>query len=348
MTRKIGKTTLKNAMTTPKLCATSPSPKASTLVSETPAPSACHSTRTPAKSGKEGRHRRGSVFAKGVFPVSAPTHVRQTRPVSFTNVSIDDPFWSPRLEINRTRTLYHVYQMCKQTGRIDAFLLDWKPGKEPKPHYFWDSDVAKWVEAASYSLATHPDPDLKEKLDEVVAKIAGAQQPDGYLNIYFTVVEPEKRWTNLGMWHELYCAGHLFEAAVAHYQATGERTLLDCAIRYADYIDSVFGPQPGKRDGCPGHQEIELALVKLYRVTGERRYLHLSRFFLDQRGQKPSFFVREMERLSPEDAVLNRHFFQRGATYDTQYVQDHLPVWEQSDIVGHAVRATYMICGMID
>lgn len=263
-------------------------------------------------------------------------------------MSIDDPFWSPRLEINRTRTLYHVYQMCQQTGRIDAFLLDWKPGKEPKPHYFWDSDVAKWVEAASYSLATHPDPDLKEKLDEVVAKIAGAQQPDGYLNIYFTVVEPEKRWTNLGMWHELYCAGHLFEAAVAHYQATGERTLLDCAIRYADYIDSVFGPQPGKRDGCPGHQEIELALVKLYRVTGERRYLHLSRFFLDQRGQKPSFFVREMERLSPEDAVLNRHFFQRGATYDTQYVQDHLPVWEQSDIVGHAVRATYMICGMID
>jgi len=94
--------------------------------------------------------------------VSAPTHVRQTRPVSFTNVSIDDPFWSPRLEINRTRTLYHVYQMCKQTGRIDAFLLDWKPGKEPKPHYFWDSDVAKWVEAASYSLATHPDPELKQ------------------------------------------------------------------------------------------------------------------------------------------------------------------------------------------
>ena len=280
--------------------------------------------------------------------MSAPTHVRQTRPVSFTNVSIDDPFWSPRLEINRTRTLYHVYQMCKQTGRIDAFLLDWKPGKEPKPHYFWDSDVAKWVEAASYSLATHPDPELKQKLDEVVAKIAGAQQPDGYLNIYFTVVEPEKRWANLGMWHELYCAGHLFEAAVAHYQATGERTLLDCALRYADYIDSVFGPQPGKREGCPGHQEIELALVKLYRVTGERRYLHLSRFFLDQRGQKPSFFVKEMERLSPEDAALNRHFFQRGDTYDTQYVQDHLPVREQSDVVGHAVRATYMICGMVD
>jgi len=101
------------------------------------------------------------------------------------------------------------------------------------------------------------------------------------------VVEPEKRWANLGMWHELYCAGHLFEAAVAHYQATGERTLLDCALRYADYIDSVFGPQPGKREGCPGHQEIELALVKLYRVTGERRYLHLSRFFLDSGVEKP-------------------------------------------------------------
>lgn len=274
--------------------------------------------------------------------------VRRTQPVSFTDVTIDDQFWSPRIKVNRERTIPHEYEKCKETGRIDAFLLDWKPGKEPKPHYFWDSDVAKWVEAASYSLATHPDPELKAKLDEVVAKIAGAQQPDGYLNVYFTVVAPEKRWSNLGMWHELYCAGHLIEAAIAHYQATGERTLLDCAIRFADYIDSVFGPEPTKRDGCPGHQEIELALVKLYRVTGERRYLELSRFFLDQRGQHPSFFVREMERLSPEDAKTNRHFFVKGDAYDTRYCQDHLPVREQSEVVGHAVRAMYMYCGMVD
>jgi len=281
--------------------------------------------------------------------MEAPELLRRPRAVSFTKVQIDDAFWSPRLETNRTRTILHEYEMCKQTGRIDAFLLDWRPGKEPMPHYFWDSDVAKWVEAASYSLATHPDPQLEALVDEVVQKIASAQQPDGYLNIYFTVVAPEKRWKNLGMWHELYCAGHLIEAAVAHYQATGKRTLLDVACRYADYIDSVFGPEPGKRGGCPGHQEIELALVKLYRLTGERRYLNLALFFLNQRGQKPSFFVKEMESLDPEDAKLNRHFFKKqGDTYDTSYVQDHLPVREQSVVVGHAVRAMYMYCGMVD
>lgn len=269
------------------------------------------------------------------------------QPVAFNNVHIDDAFWSPRIEVNRLRTIPHQYKQCKETGRIDAFRLDWKPGKEPKPHYFWDSDVAKWIEAASYSLMTHPDPELDALLDEVIELIANAQQPDGYLNVYFTVVAPEKRWKNLGHWHELYCAGHLIEAAVAHYQATGKRRLLDVMCRYADYIDSVFGP--GKRDGCPGHQEIELALVKLYRVTGERRYLELSKFFLDQRGQKPSVFEREMEHLSEEDARIHRHFFvRRDGTFDTSYCQDHLPVREQSEVVGHAVRAMYMYSGMAD
>ncbi|HEX6970664.1 MAG TPA: beta-L-arabinofuranosidase domain-containing protein [Limnochordia bacterium] len=269
------------------------------------------------------------------------------RPVPFTRVAIEDRFWGPRLELNRRRTIPHQYRQCEQTGRIDAFKLEWRPGMEPKPHYFWDSDVAKWVEAASYSLATHPDPELSALVDAVVEKIAGAQQPDGYLNIYFTVVAPQKRWTNLGMWHELYCAGHLIEAAVAHHQATGKRRLLDVACRLADHIDSVFGP--GKRDGCPGHQEIELALVKLFRTTGERRYLNLAKFFLDQRGQKPSVFARELDRLDPEDARTNRHFFIRpDGSFDSSYCQDHLPVREQTEVVGHAVRAMYLYAGLAD
>ncbi len=268
-------------------------------------------------------------------------------PVSVAQVVIDDSFWSPRIETNRTQTIPHEYTQCKETGRIDAFDLTWKPGDEPVPHYFWDSDVAKWIEAASYSLAAHPDPDLDQLLDEVIEKIAGAQQPDGYLNVYFTVVEPEKRWKNLGMWHELYCAGHLMEAAVAHYEATGKRRLLDVMCRYADYIASVFGPNPGQRYGAPGHEEIELALVKLYRATGNERYLELSKFFIDQRGQKPSVFQRELEHLSEEDARINRHFFEKNG-FDTSYCQDHLPVREQSDPVGHAVRAMYLYRGMAD
>jgi len=279
--------------------------------------------------------------------MSTPRTTEFLFPVSFTKVRIEDRFWSARQRINAERTIPHQYRQCKETGRIDAFRLDWKPGKEPKPHYFWDSDVAKWIEAASYSLVTHPNPELEALLDEVIELIASAQQPDGYLNVYFTVVAPEKRWKNLGHWHELYCAGHLIEAAVAHYQATGKRRLLDVVCRYADYIDSVFGP--GKRDGCPGHQEIELALVKLYRVTGERRYLMLSKFFLDQRGQKPSVFEREMAHLSEEDATLHRRFFvRRDGTFDTSYNQDHLPVRQQSEVVGHAVRAMYMYAGMAD
>jgi DUF1680 family protein len=261
---------------------------------------------------------------------------RKLAPVPLTQVTVEDSFWAPRMRINREQTIPHEYKQCKDTGRIDAFLLNWQPGMEPKPHYFWDSDVAKWVEAASYSLATHPDPELDALLDEVIEKIAGAQQEDGYLNVYFTVVEPQNRWVNLAHWHELYSAGHLMEAAVAHFQATGKRTLLDVMCRYADYIDSVFGP--GKRDGCPGHEEIELALVKLYHTTGEERYLKLGQFFLNQRGQKPSYFKKELNKLNPG----------AGDRFNPEYCQDHLPVREQSEVVGHAVRAMYLYCGMAD
>lgn len=260
--------------------------------------------------------------------------------VSWKAVSIDDPFWTPHLRVNREVTIPRIYEISQETGRIDNFHLNWKPGMEPKPHIFWDSDVAKWIEAASYSLGTHPDGELEAKVDEVISLIVAAQQPDGYLNTYFTAVESEKRWTNLRDWHELYCAGHLIEAAVAHFQATGKRVLLDAMCRYADYIDTVFGSEPGKKRGYPGHEEIELALVKLYRVTGEKRYLYLSKYFVDERGRQPHYFDIEA-RLRGENPAA----FQQK-TYE--YNQSHLPVREQSEVLGHAVRAMYLYSAMAD
>ncbi|NLO35886.1 MAG: glycoside hydrolase family 127 protein [Clostridiaceae bacterium] len=256
--------------------------------------------------------------------------------VLFSQVKIDDAFWSPRIAVNRQVTLAHEYEMCRTTGRLDAFKLDWKPGMEPVPHIFWDSDVAKWVEAASYALAAHPDPELEQRLDEVTALIASAQQADGYLNTHFTAVEPDKRFTNLRDWHELYCAGHLIEAGVAHAEATGKRTLLDAVCRYADLLTRVFGTGDGQLPGYPGHEEIELALVKLYHATGQRRYLELSRYFIDQRGRQPHYFELESAR--------------RGETArgDYSYCQAHLPVRQQETVTGHAVRAMYLYAGMAD
>jgi DUF1680 family protein len=275
---------------------------------------------------------------------SLPTSTKQLgamwTPVSWKAVRIDDPFWMPHLSVNRAKTLFHIYQFCEKTGRIDALRLQWKPGMEPVPHIFWDSDVAKWLEAASYSLATHPDPVLEAQVDEVISLIVAAQQPDGYLNTYFSVVEPEKRWTNLRDRHELYCAGHLIEAAVAHFQATGKRVLLDTLCRYADYIDSVFGPEPGKKRGYPGHEEIELALVKLYQVTGEKRYLNLSQYFVNERGKQPHYFDIEAQQRGEDPEA-----FWAGSY---AYNQSHLSVREQSEVVGHAVRAMYLYSAMAD
>ncbi|KKI90470.1 hypothetical protein WQ54_21200 [Bacillus sp. SA1-12] len=264
-------------------------------------------------------------------------------PISFTDVTIEDQFWTPKIRINREKTIPYQYEQCKKTGRIDAFRLDWKPGMEPKPHFFWDSDVAKWVEAASYSLATNPDPALDALLDKVINMIVSAQQPDGYLNVYFTVGEPEKRWKDLRDAHELYCAGHLIEAGVAHFKATKKRQLFDAICRYADYIDTVFGPEEGKRKGYCGHQEIELALVKLYRVTENERYLRLSQYFIDERGKHPHYFNKEKKKMPGFfDEFMNTH------QDINAYNQSHKPVREQSEVVGHAVRALYMYCAMTD
>lgn len=197
---------------------------------------------------------------------------------------------------------------------------------------FIDSDLYKALEAASCSLAAHPDPDLEGKLDAIIARVEAAQRPDGYLNTWYQVNAPEKRWSNLRDDHELYCAGHLFEAAAAHHAATGKRTLLTVAERFADNIDSVFGSAPGKRMGYCGHPEIELALIRLGRHTGEKRYLDLARFFLESRGSR--FFAGE-HGTPPEK-------------YDGAYWQDQAPVREHRKVAGHAVRMVYFLCGAAD
>ena len=210
---------------------------------------------------------------------------------------------------------------------------------------FQDSDLYKWLEAVAYTLATHPEKELEDLADSAIDLIEKAQQPDGYLNTYFTIAEPEKRWTNLAECHELYCAGHLIEAAVAYYQATGKRKLLDVAVRFADHIDDKFGPDPGKLRGYPGHQEIELALVKLYEVTGEERYLRLARYFLEERGREPHYFDLEWEKRG------RTGFWPSSGTEPDrgkEYFQAHKPVLDQEAAVGHAVRALYMYSAMAD
>ena len=267
-------------------------------------------------------------------------------PVSLSRVGVKDIFWAPRQEVNRKVTIPSLFEYCKKTGRIDAFRLNWKPGKPNPPHRFWDSDVAKWLEASSYALVTHPDKELERQLDEVIDIIAGAQLDDGYLNTRFTTVEPESRWSNLRDNHELYCAGHLMEAATAYYDATGKRSLLDIMCRYADYIDSVFGKAPGRKRGYPGHEEIELALAKLFKATKKTRYLDLAKFFIDERGRQPHYFSQEALARGEEPGNGLTWPWSIGHQYD--YWQAHLPVREQTTAEGHAVRAMYLFSGMAD
>ena len=289
----------------------------------------------------------------GVLPVSFRTVTDRSdyRPLDLSSVLIEDSFWAPRIGRIRKITLLAQHQQLCNTGRLDALRLDWRPGVQPVPHIFWDSDVAKWIEAASYSLATAPDEQLERQVDEAIKLLAGAQQDDGYLNTYFTVVEPGHRWTDLRDAHELYCAGHLIEAGVAHFDATGKRTLLDVVMRYANYIDTVFGPEPGQIRGYDGHEEIELALVKLYRVTGREHYLRLSKYFVEERGRRPHFFDLEAaKRGTPGYFGARPPFSQREQDPERfrRYNQSHAPVREQREVVGHAVRAMYLYSAVAD
>jgi DUF1680 family protein len=258
------------------------------------------------------------------------------RPIPFTDVRISDTFWSPRQDTNRRVTIRCNFQKCEETGRIANF--DLAAGRAQGSHTglrYDDSDVFKSIEGAAYSLSQHPDPDLESYLDDLIRRIAAAQEEDGYLFTKRTVepgaVEPKwegaARWSALWASHELYNVGHLYEAAVAYAQATGTRALLDVALKNANLIDSMFGPD--NVHDVPGHQEIEIGLVKLYHETGDERYVRLAEFFLDERGK--------------HDARAAKN-----TPADTSYMQDHQPVIQQTEAVGHAVRATYMYAAMVD
>ena len=264
----------------------------------------------------------------------------QLTPLTLEHVKLTSGFWHTRQEINARVTIPTVYQRCEETGRLAAWRLGWKPGLPHEPHVFWDSDVAKWLEAACYGLSTHPNVELENNVNALVDLIAHAQQPDGYLNTHFTVVRPQLRWANLRDWHELYCAGHLIEAAIAHQQTTRSAKLLEVACRYADHIAQTFGTRAGQKRGYCGHEEIELALVKLYRTTGERRYLELAKYFVEERGQQPHYFDLEARARGeePGDYWAKTH----------EYTQSHAPVREQHVPVGHAVRGLYLYCAMAD
>ncbi len=256
-------------------------------------------------------------------------------PVKFTEVESKQGFWAQRQQVNRRNTIPAIYNQLKKTGRLAAFKL-----KAPRGcHIFWDSDVAKWLEAACYSLARHPDPKLASLVEKTVDLVLSAQQKDGYLNTYFIAKEPKMRWKNLRDNHELYCAGHLMEAAAAHFQTTGNRRFVEAMARLADHISSRFGREKGKKRGYCGHEEIELALVKLYRATGEKRFLELSRYFLEERGHKPNYFDQEA-RARGEDPST---FWAKA-----EYYQANIPVRQQKKPTGHAVRAMYLYCGMTD
>ena len=247
-------------------------------------------------------------------------------------VSLADPVLAPRVEANRAATIPACLKHFEKEHCIDALKLKWRKGDKWFPHIFWDSDVAKVAEGMARELARRPDPALARRLDSLARLIVSAQRPDGYLNTHFTLVEPEKRWTNLHDWHELYCAGHLMEAAVAHFEATGERFFLDAMRRYADLIAKTFGRGPGQKRGYPGHEEIELALCSLARATGERKYLDLAHYFVDERGRAPNYYVEK----------------EGWQSWRLEYLQAHKPPREQREAVGHAVRWAYLCCGMVD
>ena len=261
------------------------------------------------------------LFAQPIF--------QKIEPVSFSQVNVTDNFWKPKIDKVATKTWAAcIYQTEVATGRIRNFeKVARKKGEKHEGIFYDDSDVFKALEAMGYSLKTHPSVDMEKKCDEWIDKIAAAQQPDGYLNTFYTLTNLQDRYSDMSM-HEDYNAGHMIEAGVAYFNATGKRKLLDVCIRWADHFDSIFGPF--KRHWVTGHQELELALVKLFKVTGNKKYLQLADWLLGERGHRNA----------------------KGYTWtdwkDTAYAQDAVPVKDQKEITGHAVRAMYLYTGAAD
>lgn len=293
-----------------------------------------------------------------------------SRPISLHNFKVEDEFWKSQMELVRKEVLPYQWEIlndrvkdaapsfCMRNFKVAGKLMQEKRQKGAdfiEPAYtfrgfealpedmnhledkfygfvFQDSDFSKWIEAVAYSLTNHPDPDLEKIADEAIDIVCAAQQENGYLDTYYIINGMDKIFTNLRDHHELYCFGHLVEGAVAYYQATGKDKLLQAAMRFADFIDGYFGADEGKCKGYPGHEIAEMALVRLYEVTGEDKYLKLSKFFLDERGVQPYYFEQE------NHPNMTNYF----------YHQAHLPVREQEEATGHAVRAVYLYSGMAD
>ncbi|MGA2786454.1 MAG: beta-L-arabinofuranosidase domain-containing protein, partial [Verrucomicrobiota bacterium] len=277
-----------------------------------------------------------AVFSLNLLAASPPPRDYPIRPAPLTTVRLNDAFWSPRLETNRAVTIPHAFGQCQASGRMDNFdraAAGLRGGnianRKPPGFPFDDSDPYKVLEGASYVLATRPDPKLSAYLDSLIAQIAAAQEPDGYLYTARTIDPAHPHpWAGTNRWvneenlsHELYNAGHLFEAAAAHYQATGKTNLLNVALKEANLLCQTFGPGTNQLHLWPGHEGVEMGLVRLYRVTGDPRYLSLTKYFIDVRGTRPG---------------------------GDDYHQSRIPPADQTEAVGHAVRAGYLYCGMAD
>ena len=268
--------------------------------------------------------------------------------IKLNQVQISDDFWSHMQNLVtdvvipfQERVLNDEEPGVEKSHAIDNFRI--AAGLAEGEFYgmvFQDSDVAKWLEGVAYSLVIKPDAELEARADAIIEIVAGAQQEDGYLNTYFTIKEPEHRWKNLLECHELYCAGHMMEAAVAYYEATGKDRLLGVMERMAEHIIRRFGNGEGKVTGIPGHQEVEIGLMRMYHATGKQQYKDMARYFLEERGKNPDFFKEEAAKRDWE------HFGMKPE--DTKYNQSHATVYEQDEAVGHSVRAVYMYTAMAD
>lgn len=269
--------------------------------------------------------------------------------IPLQNINIQDAFWDRYVELVKKVLIPYQWDiLCDNLEGVETShcIMNFKiaAGRESGDFYgivFQDTDLAKWLEAVAYSLATCPDPELENTVDDVIELIGEAQEEDGYINTYYSIKDLSLRFTNLQEGHELYCAGHLMEAAVAYYRATGKDKFITIMRKFADLICDEFSPKKNAK-GYPGHQEVEIGLFKLYEVTGEIRYLEQAKMFLDRRGELPNYFLEELKQ--PEFERI----FDEFKNYDVSYSQSHLPVREQATAEGHAVRAVYMYCAMAD
>ncbi|MBB3657736.1 hypothetical protein FHX15_002978 [Rhizobium sp. BK650] len=276
------------------------------------------------------------------------TPIERYVPADHSRVAFTGGFWKSWTETVRDVTIPTQHMRLDEEGFLEVLEFDKPAGPLVRPiqpsglsmQHFFDSDFGKWIEAASYTLKSNPNPDIEAKIDAIIEKLEHGQMADGYLNSWFIRREPEKRWTNLRDLHEMYSMGHLLEGAVAYYEATGKRRFLDVMIRAVDHMIDTFGREPGKLRGYDAHEEIELALVKLYRVTKDPRHLKLATYFVDERGQMPSYYDEEARRRGEDPGS---YVFQTYA-----YSQAHMPVRDQTQVVGHAVRAMYLFSAMAD